>query len=74
MKLGNRTPGEIAQDVATAIAEEIGAGSAPESDLAAPAHSSRPQNAVPLALTGTSGMTWTEIYCKDVDDNLSGVE
>ena len=68
---GNRTPGEIAQDVATAIAEVIGAGSAPDTDFTAPALSSRPQNAAPLALTGKSGMTWAEIHGKEVDDNLS---
>ena len=68
---GNRTPGEIAQDVASAIAEVIGAGSAPDTDFTAPALSSRPQNAAPLALTGKSGMTWAEIHGKEVDDNLS---
>ena len=68
---GNRTPGEIAQDVATAIAEVIGAGSAPDSDFTVPALAAHPQNAAPLAMTGKSGMKWAEIHGKDVDHNLS---
>ena len=70
-RVGDRTPGEIAQDVATAIAAVIGAGSAPDTDFTAPALATRPQNAAPLALTGKSGMTWAEIHGKDADDNLS---
>ena len=34
---GNCTPGEIAQDVATAIAEVIGTGLAPDSNFTVPA-------------------------------------
>ena len=64
-------PGEIAQDVAAAFVEMIGAGSVPDSDFTVPTLATRPQNAVPLALTGKSGMTWAEIHGKDVDDNLA---
>ncbi|MXW84713.1 MAG: hypothetical protein F4103_08155 [Boseongicola sp. SB0673_bin_14] len=68
---GNRTPGEIGQDVATAVAEVIGTGAVPDSDFTAPALSARPQSAAPLALTGTSGMTWAEIHGKGDGDNLA---
>lgn len=68
---GNRTPGEIGQDVAMAIAGVIGTGSVPDSDFTAPALASRPQNAAPLAFAGTSGMTWAEIHGKGGDDNLA---
>ena len=68
---GNRTPGEIGQDVAMAIAGVIGTGSVLDSDFTTPALASRPQNAAPLALTGTSGMTWAEIHGKGADDNLA---
>lgn len=68
---GNRTPGEIAQDVATATAEVIGAGSAADSDFTVPALATRSQNAAPLALTSKSGMTWAQVHGRDVDDNLA---
>ena len=68
---GNRTPGEIAQDVAMAIAEVIRTGSSPDNDFTVPARATRPQNAVPMALTGTPGMTWAEIHGKNDDDNLA---
>ena len=68
---GNRTPEEIGQVVAMAIAEVIGTGSVPDNDYTAPALATRPQNAAPLALTGISGMTWAEIHGKRDDDNLA---
>ena len=54
-----------------AVAEVIGTGAVPDSDFTAPALSSRPQSAAPLALTGTSGMTWAEIHGKGDGDNLA---
>ena len=68
---GNRTPEEIGQEVAMAIAEVIGTGSSLDNDFTAPALATRPQNAAPLALTGTSGKTWAEIHGKGDDDNLA---
>ena len=68
---GNRTPEEIGQVVAMAIAEVIGTGSVPDNDFTTPALATRSQNAAPLALTGTSGMTWAEIHGKRDDDNLA---
>ena len=68
---GNRTPEEIGQSVAMAIAGLIGTRSSPDNDLTTPALATRPQNAAPLALTGTSGMTWAEIHRKSGDDDLA---
>ncbi len=68
---GNRTPEEIGQVVAMAIAEVIGTGSVLDNDFTAPALATRPQNAAPLGLTGTSGITWAEIHGKRDDDNLA---
>ena len=68
---GDRTPGEIGQAVAMAVAGVIGPGSVLDSDFTVPALASRPQNAAPLALTGTPGMTWAEIHGKGDDDNLA---
>ena len=68
---GNRTPGEIGQVVAMAIAEVIGTGVSPDNVFTVPGRAMRPQNAAPLALTGTSGMTWAEIHGKSGDDNLA---